>query len=108
MSEKVKILNDGNFKQTISENKLSLVDFWATWCPPCKALSPTIDQIANEVGETVNICKIDIDQAMNLAEEYGIMTVPTIIIFKNGELKEKMVGNKPKSLILDALNKYVG
>ena len=106
MSEKVKILTDDNFKATIGEDKLSLVDFWATWCMPCKMILPTINQIADEIGDTVNICKLDIDAAPLAAQEYGIMAVPTFIVFKNGEQKEKLTGMQAKTALLEAIKKH--
>ena len=78
-------LNSDNFETTINSNKPVLVDFFATWCGPCKMLAPTIDALANEVGNSALVCKLDVDQAPEIAEQYGINAVPTIIFFKNGE-----------------------
>jgi thioredoxin 1 len=73
-----------------------LIDFWAEWCGPCKMLSPVIDELAAEYGEKIKIAKVNVDQQPNLAARYGIRSIPTIFIFKNGEIAEQMVGMQSK------------
>ena len=78
-------LDSSNFNSTISVDKPVLVDFWAPWCGPCKMFGPTIDALANEVGNSAVICKVDVDQSPEIAEQYGITHVPTVIFFRNGQ-----------------------
>ncbi|MBM4310717.1 MAG: thioredoxin [Deltaproteobacteria bacterium] len=83
-----------------------LVDFWAEWCGPCKMLSPVLDELAAEYGEKVKIAKVNVDQQPNLAARYGIRSIPTIILFRGGEIAEQMVGMQPKEALkakLDSL-----
>ncbi len=82
---KVIHLDSSNFQSTISADKPVLVDFWAPWCGPCKMLGPTIDAIAEEVGDSALICKLDVDQSPEIAQQFGVNAVPTIIFFRRGE-----------------------
>ncbi len=79
-------LDSSNFDSTVSQGKSTLVDFWAPWCNPCRMLAPTIDKLAEEVGDKAIVAKVDVDQSPDIAQRYGINTIPTIIFFKNGEL----------------------
>jgi thioredoxin 1 len=74
-------LNNDNFKETISQDKLVLVDFWAEWCGPCKALSPIIDELSQEMGETMTVAKVDITENQDIAVEYGVRNIPTMLFF---------------------------
>lgn len=78
-------LDSSNFNSAISVDKPVLVDFWAPWCGPCKMLSPTIDALADEVGDSALICKVDVDQAPEIAQQFGVNQVPTIIFFRHGQ-----------------------
>ena len=81
------ILNNDNFKAEVLDAKgLVLVDFWATWCGPCKMLAPTVSEIADEYEGKVKVCKLDVDQAMDIAMSYGVASIPTLILFKDGEI----------------------
>lgn len=87
------ILNNDNFKAEVLDAKgLVLVDFWATWCGPCKMLAPTVSEIADEYEGKVKVCKLDVDQAMGIAMSYGVASIPTLILFKDGEIVKKSVG----------------
>lgn len=96
-------LDNDTFDAAIAADVPVLVDFWAPWCGPCKALGPTIDQIADEVGGNAKICKVNIDDSMEIAARFGIQNIPTILIFKNGQVAQKFVGVQQKSTLLDAL-----
>ncbi|MGE5455710.1 MAG: thioredoxin [Ignavibacteriales bacterium] len=82
---------------------LVLVDFYATWCGPCKMMSPIIDSLTSE--RALKVVKIDVDQNMEIAQEYGVMSIPTLILFKNGKLIDKKNGFMPKELLLEWINK---
>lgn len=84
-----------------------LVDFWAEWCGPCKRLAPTIDEISREVGGSAKVFKVNVDSEGRIAEFYGIMSIPTLIIFKNGEEQQRLIGARPKDEILSELQKYI-
>lgn len=105
-SENVKILTDGNFNATI-KNGVSLVDFWAAWCGPCRVQGPIVDEIADEMGDKAKICKLDIDQHKKTAGQLGIQSIPTILIFKDGKMVQKFVGVKSKPLLIKAINSYI-
>ncbi len=81
-----------------------LLDFWATWCGPCRMLSPIVDEIANEVEGKAKIGKINVDEQPDLAQQFGIMSIPTLVFMKNGEIVAKEVGVRSKQAILDKLN----
>ena len=94
------ILNNDNFKAEVLDAKgLVLVDFWATWCGPCKMLAPTVSEIADEYEGKVKVCKLDVDQAMDIARSYGVASIPTLILFKDGEIVKKSVGVVSKTEI---------
>ena len=80
-----------------------LVDFFATWCGPCKMLAPTIDEIAGEQAGKATVYKLDIDQSPDIAQKYGVMSVPTLIVFETGQVKKQAVGVQPKQNILSML-----
>ena len=96
-------LNDGNFQATISEG-LVLVDFWATWCPPCQIQGPIVEELAGQVKGVARIAKLDVDKAPNTAKKYRIGNIPTLILFKDGKQIEKFVGVKQGEVLLAAIN----
>ena len=81
-----------------------LLDFWAAWCGPCRMLSPIIDEIADEIEGKAKVCKINVDEQPLLAQQFGIMSIPTLVFMKNGEITAKEVGVRSKQAILDKLN----
>lgn len=99
-------INENEFANTIS-NGVTVVDFFATWCGPCKMLSPVIDELSEELGDRVAFYKADIDEATNLAEEFKIMSVPTVLVFKDGVKQKALVGYKPKDELLAEINNYL-
>lgn len=92
-----------NFDAVINDD-LVLVDFYATWCGPCKMLSPVLEEIANE-RSNISIVKVDIDESSDLARKYGVMAVPTLILFKNGKEISKQTGFMSKDMLIDWINK---
>ena len=96
-SEKVKVFDKENFdEQVINSEKLVMVDFWAPWCGPCRAVGPVVDEIANEYDGKVTIGKLNVDEQGEIAARYRIMSIPTMLFFKKGEVVEKVVGARTK------------
>ena len=96
-------LENEDFNQIISKD-LTLVDFYAEWCGPCKMLSPIIEEVANETSD-VKIVKVNIDEHSDIAQKYGVMSIPTLILFKDGNEIDKSIGFMPKEDILEFINK---
>jgi len=90
---------DKNFDTLLKDNKILVVDFWASWCAPCKQIAPILEEISNEMNNEVVIAKHNIDDHPNQASKYGIKGIPTMLIFNNGELKNTHVGASSKSVI---------
>ncbi|MFH1577756.1 MAG: thioredoxin [Candidatus Omnitrophota bacterium] len=102
-------VNDSNFKQEVLDSDSPvLVDFWAAWCGPCKMLAPTISEIAKEYQGKLKVCKVNVDEAPQTAANYGIMSIPTVSIFKNGKVMEQVVGAVDKSVINKKVKPYIG
>lgn len=96
-------LTKENFEQEVLKSDVPvMVDFWASWCGPCRMLSPIVDEIAEEVRQA-KVGKVNVDEQPDLAAKYGIMTIPTVLVFKNGEIAANSVGVKPKAALLNLL-----
>ncbi len=96
-----------NFEEIINSKTPTLVDFYATWCGPCKMMSPLLEQVSKDVGNSARILKIDIDNNRNVATQYGIRSVPTLILFKEGKQVWRQSGVPPKNLIVESVNNFV-
>lgn len=104
-----KVFNEDNFDaEVLQSSEPVLVDFWAPWCGPCRQLAPVIDQLSTEYEGSVKVGKVDTDQNPNLAVKYGIQSIPTLMIFKNGEVVNQMLGNQPKASLQQALDAAKG
>jgi thioredoxin 1 len=102
-------VTDSSFaSDVLNSDKLVLVDFWATWCHPCRMVAPVLEEIAGEHPETLTIAKLDIDENPGTARDYQVMSIPTLILFKGGEPVKQIVGAKPKAALLQDLADYLG
>ena len=100
-------VNDVNFDETIKNNKVALIDFWAGWCGPCRALAPTIEELARDYSGKVLVGKLDVDKSPKTAECFQVFSIPTLIVFKDGCEVERLVGLCAKSRIESVLQKHL-
>ena len=105
-SEKVKTFNDSNFDEA-TKTGVVLVDLWAEWCGPCRRLAPTVDALAQEFDGRATIGKLDVDENPNVPGRYAVRGIPTLLLFKDGQLVEQLVGLKPKEEIADAIQRQL-
>ena len=102
MSDNVKEITSENFDKEVLESGLPvLIDFWAEWCGPCKQLAPTIEEVADAMVGSVKVCKMDVDSNQDLAVQYGVRSIPTLLIFKNGEVTSTQIGAISKQQLED-------
>jgi thioredoxin 1 len=101
-------LTDASFEEAVKKHSVSLVDFWASWCGPCLALAPTIEELAKEYGEKILIGKLDVDENPKTAESFQVYSVPTLVVMKNGQEVDRIVGCVQKKIIVTALEKHLG
>ena len=108
MSEFVQNVNDGNFAEAVLDTKKPvLVDFWAPWCAPCRALAPIVDALADQYAGAVQFMKVNVDDNPQAAQRYGVQAIPTLILFRGGEEKQRMVGVSRKEVIAQAIDAQV-
>lgn len=100
-------VNDTTFQGMVRNQGTTLVEFGATWCPPCKVLLPILDELASQYGDRLSVLKVDCDDSPAIASKYGIMSMPTVIVFHNGEPVEKLIGLRPKSVYAALLDRFV-
>lgn len=105
MSENCVKLTRDNFDMLISSNSVALVDFWASWCGPCKMLGPVIEEVADDFAGKALVGKVNVDDCPELAEKFGIMTIPAVFIFKDGQVVDKMIGFRQKAQIAAVLER---
>jgi thioredoxin 1 len=101
-------VTDSNFKETVNTHSLALIDFWAAWCGPCRALAPTIEELAKEYSGKVFVGKLNVDENPLTAEQFQVYSIPTVLIMKDGKEVDRIVGCVPKEYIETALKKYLG
>ena len=99
-----KIATNTRFDEFLASEKLVIVDFWATWCGPCRMLSPLLDEVEEEMADKIEVVKVNVDDADEVAMRYRIMSIPTLLFFKNGAMVDRSVGAMPKSALVDKIN----
>ncbi|MGE6394981.1 thioredoxin [Chryseobacterium scophthalmum] len=101
-------ITDSSFQETVlKSDKPVLVDFWAVWCGPCRTLGPIIEQVATDFEGKAVVGKVDVDNNQEISMQYGIRNIPTVLIFKNGEVVDKLVGVTPKEVIAEKLSAHL-
>lgn len=100
-------VTDADFSQEVEQSGTVLVDFWAPWCGPCKMIAPVLEEVDAEIGDKVKITKLNVDENPETAGRFGIMSIPTLLVFKDGNVVDKIVGFQPKDALINTLNKHV-
>ena len=109
MSDGIVTLSDATFDESIgSADTAVLVDFWAEWCGPCKMIAPVLEEIASAHGETLQIAKLNVDDNPNIARRFDVMSIPTLLVFRDGEVQKRLVGAKGKAQLLEELSEFIG
>ena len=99
-----KVATNTNFSELLQDNKLIIVDFWATWCGPCRMLSPILDEVEEEMAGQISVVKVNVDDADEIAAQFRIMNIPTLLFFKDGKVVDKTVGAMPKNELAARIN----
>lgn len=108
MTEGILNVSDDNFEEEVLKNELPvLVDFWAAWCAPCHLVVPTLEYLVENYKDKLKICKLNVDENMKTSSNYGVRGIPTLLLFKDGELKETMIGALPQNKIIDMISKHL-
>jgi len=102
-------VSDSTFQKEVLENEVPvLVDFWAPWCGPCRMVAPVVEEIADQYKEQIKVVKVNTDENPNVASEYGIRSIPTLMIFKDGQRVDMVVGAVPKTTLANTIEKHLG
>ncbi|WP_096435994.1 thioredoxin [Alteribacter populi] len=101
----IKNVTDKNFAEETGQG-LVLADFWAPWCGPCKMIAPVLEELDGEMSDKAQIVKLDVDENQETASKYGVMSIPTLLLFKDGEVVDQVVGFQPKEALVELLNKH--
>ena len=108
MSEQITTLNDASFDEHVKSSDVPvLVDFWAEWCGPCKMISPVLEEIAQEQAGKIMVAKVNVDDSLGVASRFAVQSIPTLILFKDGEPQVKVIGAKPKGRLLEEISAYL-
>ena len=101
-------VNDQNFdKEVLQASVPVLVDFWAPWCGPCRAVAPTVDAIAQEYAGKLKVVKLNTDESGEVAMKYGVISIPTLMVFKGGQMVERVLGNRPKADLVTMVSRHI-
>jgi len=101
-------VNDANFEKEILKSQIPvLADFWAPWCAPCRIVTPAVEEIAKEYKGKIKVCKINVDESPQTATEYGIMSIPTLAVFKKGKIADKVIGAIPKTELVSMISPHI-
>ena len=100
----MKVATNTNFSELLQDEKLVVVDFWATWCGPCRMISPILDEVEEEMPDKITVVKVNVDDADEIATRFRIMSIPTLLFFKDGQLVDKTVGAMPKNALIERIN----
>ena len=98
-----KVATNSTFNELINDGKLVIVDFWATWCGPCRMISPILDELEEEMADQIAVVKVNVDDADEIAAQFRIMSIPTLLFFKNGQIVDKTVGAMPKAVLAEKI-----
>ena len=101
-------VSDQSFKGEVEGQGTVLVDFWAPWCGPCKMIAPVLEELDGEIGDKLTIAKLNVDDNPESAARFGVMSIPTLIIFKNGEPVDKIIGFQSKDALKNVVNRHIG
>ena len=108
MSEKIETLTDATFDENVKSSDVPvLVDFWAEWCGPCKMITPVLEEIAQEHEGKIQIAKLNVDDSLDVSRRFDVMSIPTLILFKDGEPQVRLIGAKPKGALLEEISAYL-